>query len=76
MTTPSPARIIYRNKVRRSPVQTVIYPTKNLDVTFAEVKHRLSQEEHEQVQSGETLHADDVGPSQFVIMALELEETQ
>jgi hypothetical protein len=52
-----------------------MYPN-NLEVMFAEVKHQFSQEEHEQVEKDETFYVDDVSPSEFVIMALELEETQ
>ena len=48
-----------------------------IGVTFAEVKHQLSQEEYEQVEKGETIMGmDDGSPSAFVVEGLELEETQ
>jgi hypothetical protein len=48
-----------------------------LEITFAEVKHQLSQEEHECVEKeGTTVDLDDVSPSTFVVVALELEEAQ
>jgi len=41
------------------------------------VKRQLSQEEHEQVEKGETImNTDDGSPSAFVVEGLELEETQ
>ena len=41
------------------------------------MKHQLSQEEHEQVEQGETItNTDDGSPSAFVVEGLELEETQ
>jgi len=41
------------------------------------VKHQLSQEEHEQVEKGDTImNIDDGSPSAFVIEGLELEEIQ
>jgi hypothetical protein len=48
-----------------------------LEITFAEVKHQLSQEEHERVEKeGATVDLDDASPSTFVVVALELEEAQ
>jgi hypothetical protein len=49
-----------------------------LEVTFAEVKRQLSQEEHERVEKGGGILGvdDDAGPSAFIIEGLELEETQ
>ena len=48
-----------------------------IEVTLAEVKHQLSQEEHEQVEKGEAImNIDDGSPSAFVVEGLELEETQ
>jgi hypothetical protein len=48
-----------------------------IEVTFAQVKHQLSQEEHEKVVKGkECTDLDDITPSAFIIAALELEETQ
>jgi hypothetical protein len=47
------------------------------EVTFAEVKRQLSQEEHERVEKGETnMNIDDGSPSAFVVDGLDLEETQ
>ncbi len=41
------------------------------------MKRQLSQEEHEQVEKGETvMNTDDGSPSAFVVEGLELEETQ
>ena len=48
-----------------------------IEVTFAEVKHQLLQEEHEQVENGQTvMNLDDGSPSAFIVEGLELEETQ
>jgi len=48
-----------------------------IEVTFAEVKRQLLQEEHEQVEKGQTvMNLDDGSPSAFIIEGLELEETQ
>lgn len=48
-----------------------------IGVTFAEVKHQLSQKEHKQVEKGEAvMNIDNRSPSAFVVEGLELEETQ
>ena len=48
-----------------------------IEVTFAEVKRQLSQEEHEQVENGGAImNIDDGSPSTFVVEGLELEEIQ
>ena len=53
------------------------YYLPKIEVTIAEVKLQLSQEEHEQVQKGGTImNIDDGSPSAFVVEGLELEETQ
>ena len=47
------------------------------EVTFAEVKRQLSQEEHERVKKGEVImNIDDGSPSAFIVDGLELEDTQ
>jgi hypothetical protein len=49
----------------------------NIEITFAEVKRQLSQEEHERVvREGTTVDLDDASISTFIVAALELEEAQ
>jgi len=46
-------------------------------MTFAEVKRQLSIEEHDRVvNSGLLLDTDGLGPSDFVLLGLDLERTQ
>ena len=48
-----------------------------IEVTFAEVKCQLLQEEYEQVEKGEAImNIDDGSPSTYVVKGLELEEMQ
>ena len=48
-----------------------------IEVTFAEVKCQLSQEEYEQVEKGEAImNIDDRSPNTYVVEGLELEEMQ
>jgi hypothetical protein len=48
-----------------------------VEITFAEVRRQLSQEEHERVEKeGTTVDLEDASPSTFVVAALELEEVQ
>jgi hypothetical protein len=50
-----------------------------IEITFAEVKRQLSQEEHERVEkegTAVTVDLDDASPSTFIVATLELEEAQ
>jgi hypothetical protein len=44
-------------------------------VTWAEVKWQLASEDHYEVETGSTLEGN-VTPSEFIVVALELEEAQ
>lgn len=48
-----------------------------IEITFAEVKRQLSQQEHERVEKEGTMaELDDASPGTFIVAALELEEAQ
>jgi hypothetical protein len=47
------------------------------DVTFAEIKLRLSQDEHLRAESGDgTIFLGESSPSSFIVAGIELESTQ
>ena len=47
------------------------------EITFAEVKRQLAQEEHEKVAKGDTLvDFEGLSPGEFIVAGLDLEHTQ
>lgn len=73
------APMTFRNKVSHLIIARPYsgYHNSKIEVTFAEVKRQLSQEEHEQVErSGTAMNTEDASPSTFVVEGLELEEIQ
>jgi hypothetical protein len=75
---PCPYEIPEESMLTTSARHTPRYLTSlNIEVTFAEVKRQLSQQEHERVEKeGAMSDLDEASPGTFVVAALELQEAQ